>query len=211
MLFTFIKLNKNSDVTQYSTFDCNYDDHEVAWHLKKHIDGLCKYLSDDSLNALSNDVGITRVVYDDKTFVGFFTVVTGSLKRDDLMEIDANTFCDDSFMANIFTYPALKIVCLATHKDHRHKGVGTEMLRRTLAIAKSLSRHTGIRFIIVDALADKSTLDFYNRKGFKPHKKKEKVFREVMEERYQAPKRAKPITHVPMYLDMQKQSPLNKS
>lgn len=65
-----------------------------------------------------------------------------------------------------YPLPALRIARLAVSKDHQGKGVGAELLKGALLLARKSAEAVGCVGVVVDAKRDAVT--FYARYGFEP-------------------------------------------
>ena len=65
------------------------------------------------------------------------------------------------------TFPAVKIGRLAVHKDFQKIGIGTIILDRIKDWFTDGENKTGCRFIVVDALNNAETINFYRKNKFK--------------------------------------------
>jgi len=87
-------------------------------------------------------------------------------------------------------------------------GIGDNIFEAISTIANLTFEHVGVRFIIVDALADVRTVKFYKRIGIKPHYDDEniKVYNEISDGTYEG----KPHKHlkisISMYIDITKKA-----
>ena len=184
-------------------FKINLTAVEVADHLKPEINDLSTFLSDRAKYALEKGYGVSYTAYHEGDLVGFFAINTGHIRFDN-DALNREHELDELNKKNYKNFPAVKIVQLAVHSDYQRNSnvnIGTQLITAIEAISCNISKHVGIRFLKVDALADYRTLKFYTRVGFKPHYDNAglKMYTEIMERRYIGLKPS-----VSMYLDLQK-------
>ncbi len=151
------------------------------------------FLREDALHDQLSCISITRLAYHEDVIVGFFTIANASLRSNEMHK------GEDAGISEYPSYPAMKIVRMGVQDGYQNKGIGTEMLLRTMVIAKLLSRSIGCRFIIVDAKTNPGTVRFYMKFGFRPQKSMYKVITEILQDKYNGDRES-----VPMYLDILK-------
>lgn len=71
-----------------------------------------------------------------------------------------------------FHYAAMEISFLAIHRERQNEGIGTRMLAQIIDSILLHSKTLPIRFIVIDALAEK--VDWYIKIGFTPFKEAKK-------------------------------------
>lgn len=178
-LIRFNKLSE-ADTNKCLSFNCSNSD-------------LNDFLKEDALPDQFSCISVTRVAYCNDVLVGFFTISNASLRSNELHK------GDDAGISEYPSYPAVKIVRIGVQDGYQNQGIGTEMLLRTMVIAKLLSRTIGCRFIIVDAKTNPWTVRFYMKFGFRPQKSMYKLIFEVLQGKYNSDRES-----VPMYLDILK-------
>lgn len=198
------KLSKDTDCSQFSSFDCHYSDgYRVADHLEQEICDLSSYLTQGSLYALTKGYGVSYLAYMDKNLAGFFTINAGHIIFDK-KELNKTEGLEELNKKPYISFPAVKIVRLAVSNEYqgmREDKIGDQLISAVETISHQLSKSIGIRFLKVDALADYRTLKFYTRVGFKPHydRKNLQKYEAIMEGNYK-----ENGSSVSMYLDLQK-------
>lgn len=140
----FVVLTADHD-QQISTFRCRNPE-------------LKDFLSEDAYQNQLDRISVTRLVFWHGRLVGYFTLVTDVIKKDELAKDDGNP--DFKYK----TYSALKIARLATHKEFEHQGIGRSMLLKIFSIWIRFSRYIGCRIITVDAKPD--AVGFYVKFAF---------------------------------------------
>lgn len=205
MTLNIRKLKKTTNCAQYSSFSCRYTDgYQIRSHLKGEVEDLCSFLSQRARYSLVNGLGVTYIAYENGVIVGFFTITTAHIRFND--DNRNATSIDKELLSKPYkTFPAVRIVQLAVQCEYQgggESGTGARLLKAIEAISFHLSKNIGIRFLIVDALADSRTLKFYRRYGFHPHydKRHDVIFQEIIDNRYDG----KPLSSISMYLDTMK-------
>ena len=141
--FSFSRLESDTDL---SCFECDNKE-------------LNDFFYDDAIRYQNERLAVTRVIYSQKTLVGYFTLVSDSI------EVDAIHSGDGTTEYPYRRYPALKIGRLATDSRYQRRGVGKAMLLKTMQIAIDLSRYVGVRIITVDSKSN--SVEFYEKFGFR--------------------------------------------
>ncbi|MFA5347995.1 MAG: GNAT family N-acetyltransferase [Methanoregula sp.] len=116
------------------------------------------FLIEDAYQNQLDHTSVTRLVFYDGRLVGYFTLVTDVIKKQQLEDGDG----DPEFKYS--TYPALKIARLATHQEFERQKIGRGMLLKIFSIWIQLSAYIGCRIITVDAKPD--AVEFYTKFGF---------------------------------------------
>lgn len=98
--------------------------------------------------------------HDNPEVQGYLTLVCSEISNQD------STRLDDCERANSYgTFPAVKLVRLAVHKDVQGQGYGAAMLEWCLShVVTNIMPNAGCRFLVVDAKP--SAANFYEKTGF---------------------------------------------
>lgn len=109
-------------------------------------------------NQVRYRLGVTYVTVDDSTrrVMGYFTLSAASVS------------CDESDLRAPTGYaevPCIRIARLAVDERVQGMGLGSELVRAALVIARAESERVGCAGVIVDALPD--AVGFYERLGFR--------------------------------------------
>lgn len=92
---------------------------------------------------------------------GYITLVCGEI----VIEDDANRLEEPDLDYNYKSYPALKIARLLVDGRFRGNGIGEDLVKLALGIAKDIiCPNAGCRFAVVDA--KQRSVGFYERQGF---------------------------------------------
>jgi len=143
---------------------------------------LNEFLVEDALPNQSINMSITKIAHIDTKIIGYYSVLTDTLKKQNIQP-------DDHISEAAYSqYPAIKIGRLAVQKDMQQLGYGRYILRHAIAYSTLLSEFVGCRFITVDSKNTERALKFYTKNGFKEAKKDQKRY------------------FTPMYLDLLKAS-----
>ena len=147
--YYFEILNEKHDL---SNFECDSND-------------LTNFLKNDALKQQDMNLNLTQLVICDNEIVGFFSLLTDTLKLKTLennnLKKEIKLELDISENNEI---PAIKIGRLAIDKKYSKKGLGSHILRNILLSILNLSKtKVGLRFVTVDAYA--TSLNFYVKKN----------------------------------------------
>lgn len=138
------------------------------------------FLVEDALSNQISNISITRVASKKNNLIGYYSILTDSIKKEKVGEDDRVSEVRYS------QYPAIKIGRLAINKEVQRKGHGRYLLMHALAVSTVLSEHVGCRFITLDSKNTEQALKFYEKNGFK------------------IANRSSSKDFVPMYLDLHK-------
>lgn len=141
--FSFSILESDTDL---SGFECENQD-------------LNEFLHEDAIRYQKDRLAVTRLIYFQDSFVGYFTLVSDSI------EVGAIHSGDGTTEYPYKRYPAMKIARLATDNRYQRRGVGRAMLLKTMQIAIDLSQYVGVRIITVDSKPN--SVEFYEKFGFR--------------------------------------------
>ena len=169
------------DDLEYVVLTTDYD-HQISSFRCRNPD-LKDFLSEDAYQNQLDRISVTRLVFWQGRLVGYFTLVTDVIKKDELAKDDG----DPEYKYR--TYSALKIARLATHSEFEHQGVGRSMLLKIFSIWIRFSRYIGCRIITVDAKHD--AVGFYVRFSF--------------HEAITDPRKLKGRDTVPLYIDIHRE------
>lgn len=147
--YYFEILNEKHDL---SSFECDSED-------------LTNFLKNDALKQQDMNLNLTRLVICDDEIVGFFSLLTDTLK---LKALESNDLKKEIKLELDISenneVPAIKIGRLAIDKKYSKKGLGSHILRNILLSILNLSKtKVGLRFVTVDAYA--TAFDFYVKKN----------------------------------------------
>jgi len=142
---------KKSNANDIKSFDCG-------------IVKLNNYFSNYALYNDRNNIGKTFVLYSQKELIGFYTLSSASFSYNDLSE---------EYKKKLPKYPipCIRIARLAIDIRYQNKGYGHFLIKDIFKRIYTISKHTGISFILVDS--KESSLSFYSKFGFTvlPHSK----------------------------------------
>lgn len=170
-----LKLNEKHDL---SNFECDSND-------------LTNFLKNDALKQQDMNLNLTQLVICDNEIVGFFSLLTDTLKLKTLennnLKKEIKLELDISENNEI---PAIKIGRLAIDKKYSKKGLGSHILRNILLSILNLSKtKVGLRFVTVDAYA--TSLNFYVKKNnFSSRKSDTETLKKIDKIKKQNPNRS---------------------
>ena len=108
-------------------------------------------------NQFRHHIGSTYVAVDGKRILGYVTIAPGQLEVEDL-PVKARK------RLPAYPIPILRLARLATDQSFQGKGLGGELLRFTLELARRIATEYGCFGVVVDALP--AAVEFYERFGF---------------------------------------------
>ena len=161
-----------------SNFECDSND-------------LTNFLKNDALKKQDMNLNLTQLVICDNEIVGFFSLLTDTLKLKTLennnLKKEIKLELDISENNEI---PAIKIGRLAIDKKYSKKGLGSHILRNILLSILNLSKtKVGLRFVTVDAYA--TALNFYVKKNnFSSRKSDTETLKKIDKIKKQNPNRS---------------------
>ena len=173
--YYFEILNEKHDL---SNFECYSND-------------LTNFLKNDALKQQDMNLNLTQLVICDNEIVGFFSLLTDTLKLKTLennnLKKEIKLELDISENNEI---PAIKIGRLAIDKKYSKKGLGSHILRNILLSILNLSKtKVGLRFVTVDAYA--TSLNFYVKKNnFSSRKSDTETLKKIDKIKKQNPNRS---------------------
>ena len=173
--YYFEILNEKHDLTN---FECDSND-------------LTNFLKNDALKQQDMNLNLTQLVICDNEIVGFFSLLTDTLKLKTLennnLKKEIKLELDISENNEI---PAIKIGRLAIDKKYSKKGLGSHILRNILLSILNLSKtKVGLRFVTVDAYA--TSLNFYVKKNnFSSRKSDTETLKKIDKIKKQNPNRS---------------------
>lgn len=173
--YYFEILNEKHDL---SNFECDSND-------------LTNFLKNDALKQRDMNLNLTQLVICDNEIVGFFSLLTDTLKLKTLennnLKKEIKLELDISENNEI---PAIKIGRLAIDKKYSKKGLGSHILRNILLSILNLSKtKVGLRFVTVDAYA--TSLNFYVKKNnFSSRKSDTETLKKIDKIKKQNPNRS---------------------
>ena len=173
--YYFEILNEKHDL---SNFECDSND-------------LTNFLKNDALKQQDMNLNLTELVICDNEIVGFFSLLTDTLKLKTLennnLKKEIKLELDISENNEI---PAIKIGRLAIDKKYSKKGLGSHILRNILLSILNLSKtKVGLRFVTVDAYA--TSLNFYVKKNnFSSRKSDTETLKKIDKIKKQNPNRS---------------------
>jgi len=212
MPVTAIRLSEDDDFLAFVSFDCYYSDgYKVAPRLESEVQDLATFLSTRARDALINKFSVPYAVYADKDLkemVGFFALTASSIRFSDDEKNDDKGMGDLN-KKQFRQFPAIKIAQLAVGTKYQGRGsggIGDNIFEAISTVANLTFEHVGVRFIVVDALADIRTVKFYKRNGFKPHYDDEnlKAYNEILDGTYEGKPHKHLKSSISMYIDITK-------
>ena len=108
-------------------------------------------------NQFKHYIGTTYIATDNKNILGFVTVSTGSLIKEDLPQKQRKKF-------PCYPLPILRISRLGVDKKYKNMGVGMQLLKSMFKLALKQKEMFGCIGVAVDAKDD--AVDFYKKLGF---------------------------------------------
>lgn len=173
--YYFEILNEKHDL---SNFECDSND-------------LTNFLKNDALKQQDMNLNLTQLVICDNEIVGFFSLLTDTLK---LKTLENNNLKKEIKLeldiGENNEIPAIKIGRLAIDKKYSKKGLGSHILRNILLSILNLSKtKVGLRFVTVDAYA--TALNFYVKKNnFSSRKSDTETLKKIDKIKKQNPNRS---------------------
>jgi len=174
----------NQDVSE---FDCGHEDINEFLYENAHEQN--KFM----LNS-------TYLAYFDKKIIGFFTILTDSIKIKELGNEYHEKFKNKNMVYD--AYPAIKIGRLGVHKNFLNQGIGTYLLQWIFFFCIELSKDIGLRFITINAYI--LVYEFYKKNFYEDvyHEKRlEKEFKKYLKAQKRDNNRAKKMT-IPLFFDL---------
>jgi GNAT superfamily N-acetyltransferase len=127
---------------------------------------LNEFFFKDSREGFRQLVSVTYAVEIEDEFVAFFCVSNDAIRSDDTSKSRLRKIRNRIPREKRYSsMPAVKIGRLATDLKFQGKGIGTQILD-LIKMWFTVGNKTGCRFIIVDAVNNPATLNFYQRNGF---------------------------------------------
>ena len=130
------------------------------------IDDLNEFFFEDSKKACQALIAVTYAWIEDNKTLAYFSVSNDAISR----EVDKKAYNKAARQVpnakRFISLPAVKIGRLAVTKTHQANGFGSFVLDFIKGWFIEGNK-TGCRFIVVDALNNQKTLQFYQRNGFK--------------------------------------------
>lgn len=142
----YVILHEGIDV---NSFSCSNNPEEAD---------LEEFLKEDALRCQNSFFSVTRVVLWKGVLVGYFTLVTDCIKKEEMTRRDRIKGYKYRF------YPAIKIARLAVHDDYRHRNNGINMLIEIFSIVGDIAENVGCRILTVDAKP--ASVGFYEKSDF---------------------------------------------
>lgn len=146
-------LRLGADDERDPNFDCGNDD-------------LNEFFFDDSRNVCGQLIAVTYAWIEDGRTLAFFSVSNDAISR----KIDKQSYNRAARgvpnTKRFTTLPAVKIGRLAVDKSEQGNGIGSMLITFIKGWFISGNK-TGCRFVVVDALNNKKTIDFYKKNQFK--------------------------------------------
>ncbi len=127
------------------TFDCTNPDY-------------VKYYQYDALYDAQENLAQTYLLKLEKKVLGYFSIAMAHIRKE-----NKDAMMEKGTDGNI---PALLISHLATDRKFLRHGVGTALIDIALDMAKSMSRYTGCRYLILHPEDDDGVKQFYAKYGF---------------------------------------------
>ena len=109
------------------------------------------------LNQFRHHIGTTYVALESDRIVGFVTVSPSQIEVE---ELPAKT----RKRLPRYPLPVLRLARLGVHVDAQGRGIGLQLLRLTLTLARQMSHDLGCIGVVVDAKPD--AIAFYRKYGF---------------------------------------------
>lgn len=150
MSITFRRLESSDS---RGSFDCGDND-------------LNDFFLNDSKIGSDQLISVTYAVEKNNELVAFFCVSNDSIRKDDTTSSSRRKLLNNVPRNKRYhSMPAVKIGRLATQKKFQGNGIGTQVID-IIKVLFTDKNKTGCRFIIVDAVNNEKTLNFYIRNGF---------------------------------------------
>lgn len=108
-------------------------------------------------NQFRHYVGVTYVAFEDKRVLGFATVAPGHVEIEDLPATSRRTLPR-------YPLPVLRFARLAIDRTRQGQGLGAQLLRFVLGLARKMADDYGCVGVVVDAKPD--AIAFYAKYGF---------------------------------------------
>ena len=174
-------MSVNLDDLKFVVLTADHDQYISTFKCKNPE--LKDFLTEDAYKNQLDRISVTRLVFLQGHLVGYFTLVTDVIKKNELAAADG----EPGYKYQ--TYSALKIARLATHAEFERHGIGRYMLLKIFSIWIHFSRYIGCRIITVDAKPD--AVGFYVKFSFN----------EVIVD----PKKSKGRDTIPLYIDIHRE------
>lgn len=144
---------------EYATLHEGIDVNSFSCRGKPEEVDLDEFLKEDALRCQNSFFSVTRVVFWRGTLVGYFTLVTDCIEKEEMIRGDRIKGYKYRF------YPAIKIARLAVHDNYRHRGIGTNMLIEIFSIVGDITENVGCRILTVDSKP--TSIEFYEKSDFR--------------------------------------------
>ncbi len=141
-----IPISKIGSDIRFDSFDCGID--ELNEYLKKY--------------ARQNDrknIGKTVVCLNDNEVIGYITVCTASISKNDVPPVK-NVYLPK------YPVPAIRIARFAVDLKYQNQGIGRRLLWHTFQAILAISEEVGCKLIVVDS--KDNAIGFYKHFGFIP-------------------------------------------
>jgi len=128
-----------------SSFDCGNDQ-------------LTNWLHRHALASQRADLARTYLVLEDEQVLGYISLTTGSVRRDEAPRRYARGM-------PAHPIPTILIARLAVDRRHQGRHLGSRLLAEALRLAVTASDAAAARLVVVDAIDERAAV-FYRRRGF---------------------------------------------
>jgi len=118
---------------------------------------LNKYFKEYAFNNDKNNIGKTFIMKERHKIIGFYTLSSAQLEYRNLSHKLRKSLPR-------YPIPCIRIARLAIDKNYQRKGYGKILIKDALIRILSISRETGVYFVLVDA--KKEAKGFYERLSF---------------------------------------------
>lgn len=136
------KLNKDDDIGDFKS-----GNHGLDYFLKAHAKN----------NQFISHIGVTYIATVDTKTVGFMTVVSAELDYGHLTTEVAKRLPK-------YSMPVLRLARLAVDENFQASGIGSQLLKSAILIAKKMKTEYGCIGILVDSKPE--SIGFYKKYGF---------------------------------------------
>jgi GNAT superfamily N-acetyltransferase len=150
--YTLVRLRSSTNI---KPFDCGNSD-------------LDTFLFDDAKAHLKELLAVTYILESDTETIAYFSVLNDSIRYGDTTRGRLKRILKvlpSREKRSYKSHPAVKIGRLAVNRKYQRQNIGSELMDYIKGYFLDNNK-TGCRFILVDALNNEETINFYQRNGF---------------------------------------------